>query len=137
MRRKCPCCRVSHKIKGPIISVSYRGSNQGDRESYYFKTSDLGPTTTFYTRPGEDDASKEFTTAFFMPSVPPADPVTFRMGPATKANPAPCDVGPVTHVDPVSFHVDPVTRRHEQRDSRSVKFKSLERNWKPSPQHLV
>ena len=56
------------KIEGPIISVCYRGSSyHGDRESYFIRTSDLGPTA-FYTRAGEDDANSEFTAAFYTPA---------------------------------------------------------------------
>jgi hypothetical protein len=127
MRRRCPCCRTSHKIEGPIISVSYRGSNQRERESYF---NELGSTSAFYTRRGEDDASKEFFTTFFTtpcfsgPSnIPPADPVTY-------------DEDPFTNVPPVTHYVDPVSRDHQQqKEVKGVKFKSLERSWKPSPQH--
>ena len=129
MRRRCPCCRTSHKIEGPIISVSYRGSNQRERESYF---NELGSTSAFYTRRGEDDASKEFFTTFFTtpcfsgPSnIPPADPVTY-------------DEDPFTNVPPVTHYVDPVSRDHQQqKEVKGVKFKSLERSWKPSPQHQV
>ena len=102
IRRKCRCCQTSHKIEGPIISVSYRSSYQGDRESYYIKTDEPLPTT-FYTRPGEDDASKEFTT-IFIPS---------RREPTVSA-------------------ASPATTRGQQREVRNVKFKSLERDWRPS-----
>ena len=132
IKRKCPCCRTTHKIRGPIITVSYRGSNRGGRESYFIKTNDLRPSSAFYTRRGEDDASKEFTTTFFTTpsfsgpsSIPPAHPANFHVGPVTNA------AGPVT------YFVDSVARDHQQREVRSVKFKSLERTWKPSPQHLV
>ncbi|CAI8049198.1 hypothetical protein GBAR_LOCUS27078 [Geodia barretti] len=129
MRRRCPCCRTSHKIEGPIISVSYRGSNQRERESYFIKTNELGSTSAFTTRRGEGDASKEFTTFFTTPSfsgpssMPPADPVTYDADPFTNVEP------PVTH------YVDPVSRDHQE--VKSVKFKSLERSWKLSPQHQV
>ena len=60
---RCPCCKRYPKIEGPI-RVSYRSSYHGNRESYCIRTNDQWPTT-FYPRRGEDDASTEFTAAFF------------------------------------------------------------------------
>lgn len=108
IKRKCSCCKPSHKVEGPIISISYQSSYHRERESYFINNNQLGPRS-LYSRSGEDDASTEFMTTFFV------SPRTPRL------------VGGAVGRDP-----------HKKDEATSnVKFKTLERSWRPSTRDKV
>ena len=60
----CPCSRRAARLEGPLITVTFRSSYHGDRESYYIRTDEIGPTT-FYTHSREDNDDIEFSTTTF------------------------------------------------------------------------